>query len=194
MNERGRVSIMRKSFFLFIIFFFSFSSVLLSEENSKNLLMEGRFFKKGETQITKSRVIFEFEKWTIKSHGETRSFLSLFKDIKGKVVAREKLLLRGNKPLRYELEQFQVNEQAIFVLKKGNSLEMLYRKGKVEKKDNLKWEEDYILPLMIPDYIKAHSLTLTTKGSMEVELIVPHLQRSISFTFYLQKKIETSLL
>jgi len=184
MNKRVRVSITNKLFFLFLLLPFN----SLSEERSKLLMMNGHFFKKGETHLNKNNAIFQYEKWLVKNKGETRLLISYFKNKKGKVVAKEKLLFKGKGLVSYELDQFQIGEHGTFLLKDRSSLEILYKEGKKVKKSYLKWKGNFILPPMIPDYIRDNFSILNSKGSMEVELVVPHLQTNISFTFYLKNK------
>ena len=150
--------------------------------------MKGHFFEKGETNVIKSNVVFQFEKWLFEKKGNNRIYMSYFKNREGEVVAKEKLVLKGQDPIRYELDQFQVDERAVFILKEDRSLKMLYKEGKQSDVRYLKWEKNYILPPMIPEYIKTHFPSLRSKGSKEVELVVPHLQTNFSFTFYLNEK------
>ncbi len=152
--------------------------------------MKADFFKKDEAELTKSNIVFKFERWEVKKKGKKRLFVSYFKNKEGKVIAEERLLLEGKKLIRYELDQLQVNEHAHFVLKEDGYLEMQYRKGKEDEYSKLKWEENFILPPMILDYVK-ENYSEFNKGPKEVELVVPHLQKNISFTFFLKEKKES---
>ena len=186
MNKRESVSISKKIIF-FIIISFSFQVESYANDELRSLLMKANIFKKGETSLIKSNIIFQFEKWLIKEKGNRSLFVSYFKNKEGSVVAEERLLLKGKELIEYKLDQFQVDEHAKFFLKKDMFLEMQYRRGEESSVDKLKWRKNFILPPMILDYIRENSSKIL-KRSQEVELVIPHLQTNISFTFKLKKK------
>lgn len=185
MNKRECVSISKKLIFIIISFSFQFSSY--PNDPLKTLMMKANFFKKGETKLIKSNIAFKFEKWLIKKQGNKSLFVSYFKNKDGQVVAKEQLFFKGKKIIRYELDQFQVGEYANFFLKEDGYLEMLYKKGERNQLNKLKWGRNFILPPMIIDYIR-DNYSLFLKKPQEVELVVPHLQKNISFTFSIKSK------
>ena len=182
------MSISKKIFFFIIIgISFSFQVKSYSNDGLRSLLMKANIFKKGETSLIKSNIIFQFEKWLIKENENRSLFVSYFKNKEGLVVAEERLLLKGKELIEYKLDQFQIDEHAKFFLKEGMFLEMRYRKGEERTVNKLKWRKNFILPPMILDYIRDNSSKIL-KRSQEVELVIPHLQTNISFTFKLKKK------
>jgi hypothetical protein len=124
--------------------------------------------------------------------GDQTTISEVFTDLQGNEVFRSQTLLQGNRFVRYDLQQKQLNESAKIEAKDGKIFfEYTDHDGKV-KKDDEKWNDAFVVGATLFRHVKAHRDDLLAGKDIEMRFGVPERRESVGFKIFKdeEKKID----
>lgn len=127
-----------------------------------------------------------------KTEGDRTLISEVFTDPQGIEAFRSETTLQGGRFVRYDLQQKQLHDTAKIEAKDGHIyFEYVDHDGKV-KKDEEKWNDDFVVGAILSRHVKAHWADLVAGKNIDMRFGVPERRETVGFKIFKEeeKKID----
>ncbi len=144
-----------------------------------------------EAGSTRNQPLFEMVREE-KTDGDKTVISEVFTDPQGVEAFRSETILHGGKFVRYDLQQKQLHESAKIEAKDGKLyFEYVDHDGKT-KKDDEKWNDDFVVGAILVRHVKAHWSEFLAGKEVSMRFGVPDRRETVGFKIFKdeEKKID----